>query len=425
MQQVEALGGEEHVDVGDEVGRRGDELQRATLAYGVGGAGEEEARVGLAGQEHRLALTGEHGLHATARLRDGVVVAAGRDHGDAVPCRGEPLDEGLHLAVHPRGPRPQERREDTELVAHAVYATPPRSGATDGRRRAGRRRTRRRPAQACSPAPPRLGTRSALADCVGAGALAGDELFGQAPALVVGMLHRRRLHEVAAGTLQRAGEAPVEADLGAAHRVDDDPGAVGRVDHFKLEFDVERHVAEVAALHADVGPLAVLQPLDVVARADVDVLGAHVVVELAGDGVGLADLLGLKALALEHVEEVGVSAYVELAGTLELDAALAHKTSEDAVHDGGADLALDVVADDRHAGLDEALLPVRLAGEEHRDAVDHGAAGGEDLLRIPLGGLFAADGEVVDHDVGLRLLEDTDDVGGGTCLLYTSDAADE
>ena len=36
----------------------------------VGGAGEEEARVRLVGQEHRLALAGEHRLHAALRLVD-------------------------------------------------------------------------------------------------------------------------------------------------------------------------------------------------------------------------------------------------------------------------------------------------------------------------------------------------------------------
>jgi len=52
-------------------------------------------------------------------------------------------------------------------------------------------------------------------------------------------------------------------------------------------------------------------------------------------------------------------------GALEAHAALAHQAGEHAVHDRGADLALDVVADDRHAGLDEATLPVRLTGDEH------------------------------------------------------------
>ena len=97
--------------------------------------------------------------------------------------------------------------------------------------------------------------------------------------------------------------------------------------------------------------------------------------------------LRLQALALEHVEEVGVAADVELVGALELDAALAHEAREHAVDDGGADLALDVVADDRQAALVEALLPVRLAGDEDRDAVHEGAAGVEDLLDVPLGGL--------------------------------------
>jgi hypothetical protein len=56
-------------------------------------------------------------------------------------------------------------------------------------------------------------------------------------------------------------------------------------------------------------------------------------------------------------------------------------------HDRGADLALDVVADDRQAGLRRSALPVLLAGDEDRDAVDERAAGLEDLLDVPLGGL--------------------------------------
>ena len=60
----------------------------------------------------------------------------------------------------------------------------------------------------------------------------------------------------------------------------------------------------------------------------------------------------------------------------------------------------------------EALVPVVLAGDEHRDAVDEAAAGLEHLLDVPLGRLLGADRQVGDDDVGLRLLEDPDDVGG-------------
>jgi hypothetical protein len=81
------------------------------------------------------------------------------------------------------------------------------------------------------------------------------------------------------------------------------------------------------------------------------------------------------------------------------------------VADRRADLALDVVADDRQALLGEAALPVRLAADEHRDRVDEADAGAERLLHVPLRRLLAADRQVGDHDVDLALLEDPDDVG--------------
>ena len=80
---------------------------------------------------------------------------------------------------------------------------------------------------------------------------------------------RRRLHEVRRRAEQRATDAAVERELRAAHRVDDDAGRVGRVPDLELELDVERHVAEVAAFQADVGPLPVVEPRHMVGRADV------------------------------------------------------------------------------------------------------------------------------------------------------------
>ena len=143
-----------------------------------------------------------------------------------------------------------------------------------------------------------------------------------------------------------------------------------------------------------------------------DVALAEVVVEHRRDGVRLRDLLRLEALALEHVEEVGVAADVELHRAVEVHAALAEERREHAVRDRRADLRLDVVADDRHAGLLEALLPVGLARDEDGHAVHHRDAGLEDLLRVPLRRRLGADGEVVDDDVGAGLLEDPDDVVG-------------
>ena len=149
------------------------------------------------------------------------------------------------------------------------------------------------------------------------------------------------------GPEQRAADAAVEGDLGAAHRVDDHAGRVRRVPDLELELDVQRHVAEVAALEPDVGPLPVVEPRHVVGRADVHVLGLDALVDLARDRLGLRDLLGLQPLALEHVLEVHVAAEVQLVRAVEREAAVLEQAGEDAVHDRRADLALDVVADDR------------------------------------------------------------------------------
>src|ERR1035437_2287289 len=123
-------------------------------------------------------------------------------------------------------------------------------------------------------------------------------------------------------------------------------------------------------------------------------------VKLRPDRVGLGYLLAHQPLALEHVEEIGVATEVELVHVLDLHSAVAEEAGENAVNDGGTDLRLDVVADDRQTGLDEPLVPVVLASDEDRHAVDHGAASGQDLLGVPTGGFLAADGKVVDDDVG-------------------------
>lgn len=107
-----------------------------------------------------------------------------------------------------------------------------------------------------------------------------------------------------------------------------------------------------------------------------------------------------------------------MVGAVDLDAAVAEESGEDAVDDGGADLGFDVVADDGSAGASEAVGPVFFAGDEDGDAVDEGAAGVEDLFDVPLGGFFGADGEVVDDDVDVAFFEDACDVGGAAGSFF-------
>ncbi len=124
-----------------------------------------------------------------------------------------------------------------------------------------------------------------------------------------------------------------------------------------------------------------------------------------GDRLGLGDLLGLQALALEHVLEVHVAADVELVGAVEHHAAVLEQLGQHPVGDGRADLGLDVVADDRDAGVLELLGPHRVGGDEHRQRVDEGDARVDGALRVELVGHLGAHGQVGHQHVGLGVLE--------------------
>ena len=84
-----------------------------------------------------------------------------------------------------------------------------------------------------------------------------------------------------------------------------------------------------------------------------------------------------------------------------------------AVRDGGADLGLDVVTDDRDAGLGELVRPLLGAGDEDREGVDEGDLGVDGALGVELRRVLGADGQVADQDVDLLVLEDLDDVDRG------------
>ena len=81
-------------------------------------------------------------------------------------------------------------------------------------------------------------------------------------------------------------------------------------------------------------------------------------------------------------------------------AAVLEEPGEDAVHDGGADLALDVVTDDGDARVAELAGPFGVRGDEDRNGVDEGDAGLQAGLGIVALGLLGADREVGDQHVG-------------------------
>lgn len=83
------------------------------------------------------------------------------------------------------------------------------------------------------------------------------------------------------------------------------------------------------------------------------------------------------------------------------------------MRDGGADLRLDVVADDRDTGLGELVRPLLGAGDEDREGVDEGDLGVDGALGVELRRVLGTDGEVADQDVDLTVLEDLDHVDRG------------
>src|SRR5882757_4319253 len=128
-----------------------------------------------------------------------------------------------------------------------------------------------------------------------AGRLALDEGFELRARDVVGHLLGRALHQVGRSGDDGAADSTIQCDLRRADRVDDDASRVRRVPHLELVLEVQRHVAEGAALEPDVGPLAVVEPADVIGRADVHVLGVELALQVRRDGLGLGDLLRLEA----------------------------------------------------------------------------------------------------------------------------------
>ena len=219
------------------------------------------------------------------------------------------------------------------------------------------------------------------------------------------MLDGRGLHEVGGRREHRAGQTAVEGDLGGAHGVDHDAGGVRRIPHLQLVFEAQRDIAEGRALEAHECELAIVEPGHIVGRTDVHVVRIHLMGHHGGDGARLRDLLGLEARTLQHVHEVHVAAHIELVGAVETHTTVFEQAGEHTVRDRGADLALDVVADDRHAGIAELLGPLRVGGDEHGQAVDEGHARIHGGLGVGLVGLLGTHRQVGDEYVDLLVAQ--------------------
>ncbi len=146
--------------------------------------------------------------------------------------------------------------------------------------------------------------------------------------------------------------------------------------------------------------------------------------DLAGDGLGLGDFFTGEAAAFEHIEEVGVTADIELITRIDRHAALLGEFHQDAMRDGGAELRFHIVADDGKSRSLESSGPHGIAADENGDAIDHRHAGFKAGFGIKFRPLLAADREVVHEDGGSGFLQNTDDFfEGGSGYIVAKQGA--
>ena len=197
----------------------------------------------------------------------------------------------------------------------------------------------------------------------------------------------------------------VERNLGRAHGVDHNTGGIRGIPHLELVFEVQRHIAERGAFQTHERELAVVKPSHVIGRSDMHVVRIHVVRHHGSDGAGLGDLLGFQTGTLQHVHEVHVAAHIELVGAVQAHATVFEQTGEHTVGDRGADLGLDVVADDRHTSVTELLRPLRIGGDEHRQAVHERTASVHSGLSVSLVRLLGTNRQVGNQHVDLLVTQ--------------------
>ena len=205
-------------------------------------------------------------------------------------------------------------------------------------------------------------------------------------------LLRGVLHEVGGHAGERPADSPLPRHATAADGIDHAAGGIRAVLHREPDIDLDRCIGEAPSFHPQEANLVVALPRNVVARADVDLRGRKRFRKHALHRSGLGPSFRLRAGAIEHVEEIGVAARVQLVGAVERRSPSDEQPRELAVQYSGAELRLDVVPDDREAPPLELLGPLRVGGDEDRNAVDEPDAGFEAGASIELRGSLAADG---------------------------------
>ena len=122
--------------------------------------------------------------------------------------------------------------------------------------------------------------------------------------------------------MQHATDSTIERQFAATDSVDGHACWVGRIFDGKFHVDLHRHVAKEPAFHTDEGDFVIELPRDIIARADVDVFIRQALADHGLHRFGFRSFLRCQAGAIEHVQEIGVAAGVQLVGAHQFHAAL-------------------------------------------------------------------------------------------------------
>src|SRR5690606_29874676 len=112
-----------------------------------------------------------------------------------------------------------------------------------------------------------------------------------------------------------------------------------------------------------------------------------------------------QAILIQHVEEVSITAGVELVCAFELYATTRAEVGQYAVRNGGAELGLDVVAARRNALAGKGSVTIRHAGNEYGNAVHKSHARPQGAFGIKARCFFRAHGQVVEHDFSATVFQ--------------------
>jgi len=141
-----------------------------------------------------------------------------------------------------------------------------------------------------------------------------------------------------------------------------------------------------------------------------DVLALKALFGLRLHGFGLGFFFGLQPAAVQHVEEVGIAAGIQLVGLLQFDAPSLEKMGHDPVDHGGAHLRFDVVADNRQIPLRKTAGPPGIAGDEDGNAINEGDTCRQGTFSIEAGRLFRSHRQVIYEDFRPRPLQFGNDI---------------